>query len=633
MLQGFRKASQNWLGKIVVAILFGFLIVSFAVWGINDIFKGSPRSTVASVGGTDISAEQVRTAYQNDLQRVMRQSRRSITPEQARAIGLDRQVLSRLIVEAALDRRAADLGLHVSDATVARSILEDQNFRGSNGRFDRSVFDDTIRQAGLSEAAFVREQRAVAARLQLAEAISGDLGVPMAAREALQRYTAERRGAETVSLPASAAGEVADPAEDALAAFFAERKATFRAPEYRAVNALVLDPASLAKPDAVPEPDVRARYESVKGERFGTPERRTIQQIVFADEAEAEAAAKRLGEGLSFDDLAKERGVDDATLQLGTFSRAELFDPAVAEAAFGLAADAVSAPVKGRFGTALLRVTAIEPGAVKPFEEVAQILRTELAIERSRSSIDPVHDAIEDGRAGARPLPDIARDRGLALLAIPAIDASGRDMAGKPVPGLPDPQALVTAAFRADIGTDNEALRTRNNGYVWFDVTKIEPARDKTLEEVRPAVLKAWREDEVSRRLTAKARELVEKLDGGATVEAVAGELGLPVTPVADLTRGQAKEGLPAEAVNRIFATPVGQAGSAPSGDGRLLFKVTSATAPPLVTSTQEAAQVEAQMRLAMADDLVSEYIAEVQRGMGVTINQEALRRAIGGDL
>ena len=50
-----------------------------------------------------------------------------------------------------------------------------------------------------------------------------------------------------------------------------------------------------------------------------------------------------------------------------------------------------------------------------------------------------------------------------------------------------------------------------------------------------------------------------------------------------DLARNAAKDDLSAEAVNRIFAVPVGKAGNVANGaDARAVFKVTAATVPPL---------------------------------------------------
>ncbi len=632
MLQGFRTASQTWLGKIVVALLFGTLIVAFAVWGINDIFRGSPSSAVATVGSTQITAEAVRNAYQNQLQRIIRQARRSITPEQARALGLDRQVLSQLVTEASLDEKARALGLHVSDATVRAAVMDDANFKGPNGQFDPGALQDALRSAGIAEGSFVREQRQVLLRLQLAEAVSADLPVPLAMREAVQRTTAERRTAELIVLPRSAAGEAEAPSDAQVQAYYDEHKAAFRAPEYRSGQALVLDVATLARNADVSEADARTRYEQ-EATRFGTPERRTIQQIVFPDEAAATDAAKRLREGgVGFDQLAGERGVDAASLTLGTFTRAELFDPAVAAAAFALGPDAVSEPVRGRFGTVLLRVTSITPASRKPFAEVEAEVRRQVAEQRARDGLEAAHDAVEDQRAGGKPLADIARERGLPLVAITDVDREGRDPQGQAVANLPDRDALLPALFRSDVGVDNEALRLREGGSLWYDVTKITPARDKPLAEVREAVARQWRDDETDRRLAAKARELAERLDKGEAAEAVAQALTLPVKPLADLARGQAKDDVPSEVVGRVFATPVGKAGSAAMGNARAVYKVTGATVPPFVTTTQAAERQETQLRLALADDLLAQYIAEVQKGVGVTVNEPAFRRAIGGE-
>ena len=63
MLAGMRKAAQPWLGKAVLTLMFSFLILSFAVWGIGDIFRGFGEGKVANVGGTEISAEEFRYEF------------------------------------------------------------------------------------------------------------------------------------------------------------------------------------------------------------------------------------------------------------------------------------------------------------------------------------------------------------------------------------------------------------------------------------------------------------------------------------------------------------------------------------------------------------------------------------------
>ena len=631
MLRNMRKAGQTVVGKAIATIFFGALIVSFAIWGIGDIFRATPASTVAEVGDTTITVDQTRNAYTNELQRLGRQFRTVISPEQARAFGLDQQVINNLVTDAVLAEKAREMGLSVSDQLVAASIVNNPAFKGADGQFNRAIFDQALRNINLSEAGFVQEQRSAMARLHLAEAIAGDINVPLTAKEALHRYATERRASAYLLLTAAMAGDIPAPTAEQLQSFFNERKSTFRAPEYRAVTAMALDAAALAKPDTVSEADARQRYEQQKA-KYGSPERRTIQQITFPSQAEAEAAAAKIREGATFEAVAAERNVSPQDLELGTFTKAEMLDQAVAEAAFSLEQGATSAPIAGRFGPVLLRVTQIQPEAVRPFEEVAAELRQEVATERAQGQIERIHDEIEDLRAGAKPLADIAREKGLTLVQVPAVDANGLDKAGNPV-NMHEKDAVVKAAFASDIGVDNEALRT-GTGYVWYDVTGIEPSREKNLDEVRDQVASQWREDQVAQRLSEKARGLTERLDKGEAIEAVAQEAGATVKTATDLARNAAKDDLTAEAVNRIFAVPVGKAGHAANGaDARAVFKVTSATVPPLVTSTQQAQNTENQLRTAIGDDLINQYIAQVRQDLGVTINQQALRQATGGEL
>src|ERR1700685_1630229 len=148
MLRGMRKASSNWLGKTIMAVVMGVLIVSFGFWGIADIFRGYGQSTLATIGRTEISVNEFRQLYTDKLQQISRQFGRPLTPDQARAFGLDRQVLQQTIAEAALDEEARRLGLGQSNDETMRMIFTDPNFKGVNGAFDPTRLQSTMRQFG-----------------------------------------------------------------------------------------------------------------------------------------------------------------------------------------------------------------------------------------------------------------------------------------------------------------------------------------------------------------------------------------------------------------------------------------------------------------------------------------------------
>ena len=633
MMQGIRNAGQTWLGKLLVAFLFSLLIGSFAIWGIGDIFRGGGRNTVATVGKTEIELERVRSAYQNEIQRLSRRFRQNITPEQARMFGIDQQVVSRLVTEAALDNDAASRGLTIGDAVVAQSIIDDPNFKNSSGQFDRGMFNEALRQSGLNETLYVREQRAAILRGQVAEAVSGLSSAPLAAQEAAHRYRNEQRVISFIELPPTAAGTMADAPDDVLQKFFEERKASFRSPEYRTAQVLVLTPQTLADPGAVSDADALAHYERIRT-RFGTPERRTVQQIVFPAAADAAAALARVKGGATFDDVARERNVPDAELTLGTFSRTDMLDQTTATAAFALPLNTVSEPVAGAFGFALLRVTAIEAEAVRPFAQVAAEVRTDLAVSTATRNLSEIHDKVEDQRAGAKPLAEIAKDLKLAVATVGPIDRTRQfAAAGQPQPAIAALEQVVDAMFRADVGTDNEPVRTRDNGYVWYDVSAIEPARDRTFEEVKAQVLIQWRQDETTTRLQARARELTDRLAKGETFETVAADAGAEIKTSPSLTRSSSMPEFPANVLTVAFGTPVNAAASADLGTvrGRMLFKVLSASVPPFLRTTQEADGVATQLGVAFGDDLLSQYVSALQTRLGVRINQQVLRNATGG--
>src|SRR6202140_4759856 len=386
MLRGMRKASSNWLGKTIMAVVMGGLIISFGIWGIADIFRGFGQSTLATVGRTEISINEFRQLYTEKLQQIGRQFGRPLPTGQARAFGLDRQLLQQTIAEAALDEEARRLGLGQSEAETMRMIINDPNFKGVGGAFDPGRFQATIRQFGFSEQRYVADQRRASLRRQIAGTISAGLEPTKVLIEALSRFQNEQRSIEYVKLDAAQAGAIDPPLPETLASYFDDHKTQFRAPEYRKISFVAITPEDIGKWSEVSDEDARKLFEQ-RRDKLGTPEQRQVSQIVFPNAEEALAARNRIASGTSFEDLAKERGLNPSDVDLGLIAKSAVIDTAIANAAFSLPSGEVSQPVQGRFGVALVKIGKIEPGVEPTYENVASNLKKEIEAERARTKV------------------------------------------------------------------------------------------------------------------------------------------------------------------------------------------------------------------------------------------------------
>lgn len=630
MLRGLRKASSNWLGKVVMAGVVGFLVISFAIWGIGDIFRGFGRSTVAKIGHTEVTVEQFRTLYNEQLQQFSRQLGRPISMEQARALGLDRTVLGQLVSETLLDEQVRKLGLNISDTDVVKEITSDPTFRGPTGQFDHFRFEQLIRSAGYTEARYVAEQRRLLLRRQLATTLTSGSNAPKALIEAANRYQNEQRSIEYVLLDRALAGEVPAPAPDVLAKYFEERKNLFRAPEYRKLAIVSLIPAEQAHWIEISDADLHRAYEERRA-RYVTPERRHIEQIAFPSMEAAEQASQRIAQGTSFEDIAKELGKTERDIDLGTVTKAGMIDRAVADAAFSLKQGDVSAPIQGRFGPVLVRVLKIEPEQVRSFQDVANELKQELATSRAKTEVLKLYDQIEDARAEGKSLTEAAEQLKVPVRSIEAIDRSGRDSSGMPIK-LPDEQRLLQGAFTTDVGVERDPLQFES-GYIWYDVLSITPSRERPLDEVKDQVEQRWREQEIASRLNAKAAEILEKVQGGSSLADAAAADHLNTETLTGLKRGESKALLSTSAVEAVFRTAKDAAGKAEAAKPpeQLVFRVTDIVVPSLDTNSAEAKRMAEALNRAVSEDVAAEYIAHLESESGVSINQNALNQVTGG--
>lgn len=629
MLRGIRKASENWLGRILMAIVLSVLAGSFAVWGINDIFRGYGSTYLAKIGDTEIQQDQFSQTYNERLQQLGQQLGRPVTPEQAAALGLDRQVLAQLIAQAGLDQLAQRMRLGVPTSDIVQQVLADPHFQTPTGQFDRPRFEGFLQSIGFSEQRYFEDLRRTIPRREITDAVSGGITVPKTYLDAINQFQNQERSIQYAALGPEQAGDIPQPTPEELTKYFNDRKILFRAPEYRKVAVVVVTPAELAKSITVSDADAKKRYdENLK--QYQTPERRHIEQIVFPNMAQAQAASTRLKSGVKFDALAAERGLKASDIDLGTVAKSAIIDPAVANAAFALKPGEVSAPVQGKFGVVIITVLDVEAGETKPFSVVEPFIKNDIALERAKSKVNDLHDKMEDARAGGGTLADAAKSLGLKAITLD-IDRSGRDASGKFVASIPGATNVISGAFSNDVGVDTYPVDA-DGGYVWYEVEGVTPARDRKLDEVKTEVEQRWHDDQVAARIKTKAADLVSKLKNGNPFDALAATDKVKVQTASDLKRGPVSNGLSAKVIQAVFHTANGAFGSS-EGDKPtewIVFRVSGVKTPPLDPNSADGKKLVQLLQQAMSDDVFTQYLGWLEDNLGTKINQAALAQAVG---
>jgi len=625
MLDSMRRGANTLPAKIFL----GLLTLSFIGWGVGSRLGASHSDTLATVGDTTITLGEFQRAYQRQSQALSRQIGQALTPDMARSIGLPQQTLGALMADATVANMAAATGLGVSDDRLAQGIADDPQLRAPGAQsFNRDYFTQLLNQNGMNEAMFIAQRRKEELSQQLALGLVGGLTVPKTMVAAIYRYQNEARDIRYLTLARAQVEPIGKPADDVLAKWYEEHKGEFRAPEFRVLEVLALTPDAVADPSAVTDEEVSREYERTK-DQYGAPEQRRIQQLFYATLEEAAAAAARLKAGTSFDQLIADAGSKPEDVDLGLLARDKVLDPAVAEAAFGLALDTPSEPVKSAFGTVLLRVTEIQPAHTKTLAEVAPDIRTAIAAKAAERSVLEVHDEVEDALAGGATLQEVAGRFKLKLVTA-EVDTEGNGTDDQPVAGLPDQAELLKAAFAADEGGENEPLSI-NHGFIWYNVAKVTPGRERALDEVKDKAVVAWTDAEAQVRLTAKADEMVTELKAGTPIDALAGTASVEVETATGVTRQAGDAGLGAEGVNAAFAGPKGHVAAIPGPDGtRIVLEVAEVVNPPMPEGAGEAVDIADRIAAAVGQGLYGQYLAAAQEEFGTTVNQSLLNAAIG---
>jgi peptidyl-prolyl cis-trans isomerase D len=616
MLQQIREKTTG----MVVKILFGILVLSFAVWGVGDYaFLRNVDDTAIKVGETKVTLQQLETDYRQARDRL----RRAFGGEVDESLD---PTVDRATTQAALDEEARRLGLVVSDALVRTRIANDPTFRGPAGQFDRFQFQRLLYENGFSEQRFVELVRADIRRQALIDAFEIATPVPAALVDRVYRHRNERRSGERMFVAAASFPDVGTPTDAQVAETYDANIERFTAPEYRAVSVVRV---GVEEAMAGLELDAKTLQEEFEARRaeFDVPERRELKQMLFASEAEARAALAAIEGGKSFDQVASETpGQSPERAALGEVTRQETI-PEFAEAAFAAEAGKSIGPVRTPFGWHVVAIVSVKPGETATLESVRARLEPELKRRLGADRAFEIANRVEDLITRGRTLEDAANAAGAAIVKVAALDARGRNAAGEVEPVFSGAPEAVRAAFETPAGRESQLIETRTGPYFVVRPDGVTPAQRKPMADVRAEIVTLWQAERRDERAAARAREIVAAHEGGETFEAIALRLNSRIEAIEPVLRTGDGGRVPAQIAARLFALESGKAAMAPGLEGHYVVRLKDVVPADPAADAAGVEQVRVQLRRDIAGDLGAEYAQGLRKRLGATVNRAVVER------
>jgi peptidyl-prolyl cis-trans isomerase D len=632
MISSFRKLAQSWVAKV----LFVLLILSFGIWGIEDVVRNIWRETaVVKMEGAQIEAPEAQAAARRELQRIQRQLGPAFEPTEQIRQAVAAQAVEGLIAEAAQRIEAGKLKLVTPDQQVAEFVRSIPSFQ-MGGQFNRLILDQFLRQNDLSEGMFLQMVREDLIRIQMLGAVRAGAPAPEAAVNALFRWEREQRAAMVVELPLLEAPDPEPPTEAQLTRYHANNPERFSTPEMREAVVAVLSADTLAEQVEVPEADLRAAYDARRGQ-FGTPERRELEQALLPNEAAARELATAWAANPDFAAVTQAaQAAGGSAVAVGTVTRDDLPVPSLAEAAFGVPQGGVSAPVQSPFGWHVFRAATVTPGRESTFAEVRERLQQEVAHEKAADLAFERANRIEDAIAGGATLEEAGRRYGMAIVTV-RLDAQGNDAEGAPVP-LPIPVAgrpeALRAVFTTEVGRAPRLQELRQaDAFIAVELRAVAPPALKPFEAVEDEVRLAFVTDAKRRFQEERAAGLLAAVRGGQTLEAAAQAANLPADRFGPFGR-QPQQGapgtvVPPELIPALFAARLNDPTMVPTprgfAVGQLLevIQADPAADPAALANVRRTAQQQA------ADDLDQQFGVALRSRAAPRINPALMQQVI----
>ena len=514
MLQAMRSGAKSPIMKFFLLFLAG----GFALWGIGDgttgLIGGSDKAV--SAGEESVSPREVAMEFERTRRNYLPNS----TVGEALQGGLLNDIMGAMSRDVLFRAENRLLGLTVTRDMQRDAIVNEGSFKDELGNFSEGRFMQTLANAGMSEGEYLQRVDGVLMRDQLVGALASGSRFDEASARIVAAYDLERRRVRLTSFPVTPE-TIEAPTESALAAYFAENKSVYDAPELRSATIASISADLIASSIDITDAEIQAAFEN-RIDEFSTPETRQIRQMVFDDKATADTALSRLTAGEEFAAVAADMlNWTETDTDLGTVTKSAL-DPALADVAFATAAGTPAGPVETAFGQHILVVDAITEGGAAELDDVKDKIVDALRAEQSIGILYDKANEFEDALGSGATLAEAAAKVGGTLAEINNVSRNGLDIDGNPVNG--DGADLIQDSAVLDLiwtSAVNETSVIQEGGDDMFFAVRVNsqsPQTERSLNDVKSRAIADWKLVQAIKKAKASAEAAAKANDDNGTI-------------------------------------------------------------------------------------------------------------------
>ena len=623
MLSATRQFAKSW----VAAVLIGLLVVSFAIFGVNDPLQVNYTNDVVKAGSRHVSGPDFRREFDNFRKGAEEQARRPISIEEAAEAGLDRRLMDEIATRESFGEMLRRIGIHPSDRLFEAELRKIPAFFDQvSGAFDKNLFRQRLSENGLTEKRFTTMVQDQIAESHVASAMVNGLRVPRAYGALTAIYELEARDVGYFTIDPRSVAQPAQPTDAQLQAFMKENADRMTLPEFRVLTVVAFTPAQVGEVKIDPA-EVQKRFDFRK-DTLSRPETRTLVQIPAKDAAAAQAIAARLTQGEDPAAIAKSTGVEAITY--ADRPQSAIADKRVGAAAFALKDGQVSV-IQGDLGMAVVKVAKITPGQIVTLDQVRPQIEAEVRKDAAAEKVYALSQAYEDARADGSNLIEAAKKAGVPTFTIGPVTQQGQGQQGQPVADVTP--KMLELAYSLPAGGESEVQDAGEGQYFAVRVERIIPKALPPLAEVKPQLTRFWMMREVVKAMQARADELAARVRKGESLDAVAASAGAKVVHVANLDRQNAAQNtaLSRDALGKAFSGKQGDVFTAEGTQfGLIVGKLEAVRSPSGPTLARITEDVRPELTMALFRDLGADARKAARTEVKAKVYPDKARAALG---